>query len=326
MMVQNTKFEVFPDEEDSMEIHGGTVRRFWRGGARFFACNFPGCDYENDRLNHTRMHFERIHVCGGKPMRRKRKYQVGKGCGGQQDEDRVCKSGAAIHDTGEPRKGAVQQGGKKKYSVDEEREFAEVDQEEGYRPHKATADPSCKKQKKGCGNIALINKGAKTKLLKRECVFVGDWDKAAASGWNSYVAPRLGEYKSVDTDTFRSVNADSPHRSIVQGMLIPTGRTSLGVSRSLAARQLLQDIVPKSNFPAVHKSQGQDVAMDCNNAQWDSSHDAMTMSAPCTAFEDDDFFNPSFYTSTRDDALGDDGLGMDIMVKSPFDSYQHIDF
>jgi len=32
------------------------------------------CSYKNDRYNHTKMHFLRIHINNGKPVKNKRKF------------------------------------------------------------------------------------------------------------------------------------------------------------------------------------------------------------------------------------------------------------
>ena len=42
-------------------------------GKKMFACS--SCNYISDRLYHTRMHIERIHVKHGHPMKNKRKYK-----------------------------------------------------------------------------------------------------------------------------------------------------------------------------------------------------------------------------------------------------------
>jgi hypothetical protein len=42
------------------------------GKKRWFHCS--KCEYWNDRLYHTKMHYDRIHVNQGRSMPRKRKY------------------------------------------------------------------------------------------------------------------------------------------------------------------------------------------------------------------------------------------------------------
>ena len=52
------------EHEGLLTLHDGTKR--------WYHCEF--CDYRNDRLYHSKMHFQRIHVKNGKSMPRKRKY------------------------------------------------------------------------------------------------------------------------------------------------------------------------------------------------------------------------------------------------------------
>jgi hypothetical protein len=54
-----------------MSEHEGLLT-FHDGRKRWYHCQ--NCEYHNDRLYHSKMHFERIHVKNGKSMPRKRKY------------------------------------------------------------------------------------------------------------------------------------------------------------------------------------------------------------------------------------------------------------
>lgn len=63
-----------PDEEVWEESqHDGLLTRH-DGTMRWYLCKGVGCGYTNNRLYHCKMHWERIHVRGGNPMSKKRKF------------------------------------------------------------------------------------------------------------------------------------------------------------------------------------------------------------------------------------------------------------